>query len=179
MVQPWPERQHETSELFGVVVRTTGFLVIIYSLWNVWAGFDNIFENILQMNEGGDADLPSSLIVFCVWCPGAGVGGHLFSSWPTGLSNWLTGIRHDAARGHFFSKAADRVGSDAGTMQSKRHQRSERHAMTGIGLPPSKNLMAPFGGRQRVEKTSASRRLFKVRDRRDACPTASFRLSFG
>ena len=35
------------SELFGVVVRMIGFLVILYGLWNVWAGFENIFENIL------------------------------------------------------------------------------------------------------------------------------------
>jgi hypothetical protein len=49
------------SELFGVVVRTIGFLVILYGLWNVWAGFENIFENLLPTNESGDADLPSSL----------------------------------------------------------------------------------------------------------------------
>jgi hypothetical protein len=52
------------SELFGVVVRMIGFLVILYGLWNVWAGFENIFENLLPTNESGDADLPSSLSYF-------------------------------------------------------------------------------------------------------------------
>ena len=57
------------SELFGVVVRVTGFLVIIYSLWNVWAGFDNVFENILQMNQGSDADAPSTISYFAFGVP--------------------------------------------------------------------------------------------------------------
>ena len=57
------------SELFGVVVRTIGFLVILYGLWNVWAGFENIFENILPMNESGDGELPSSLSYFAFGVP--------------------------------------------------------------------------------------------------------------
>jgi hypothetical protein len=57
------------SDLFGVVVRVTGFLVIIYSLWNVWAAFDNVFENILQMNQGSDADAPSTISYFVFGVP--------------------------------------------------------------------------------------------------------------
>jgi hypothetical protein len=62
------------SELFGVVVRTTGFLVILYCLWNVWAGFENIFENILPVNGSGDADLPSSLSYFAFGVPALALG---------------------------------------------------------------------------------------------------------
>src|ERR1039458_9541655 len=43
-------------------------------------------------------------------------------------------------------------------------------------LFPSKETPSPFGGRPQAFETVASRRLFKVRDRRDACPTASFRI---
>ena len=44
-------------------------------------------------------------------------------------------------------------------------------------LFPSKEIPSPFGGgRPQAFETVASRRLFKVRDRRDACPTASFRI---
>ena len=43
-------------------------------------------------------------------------------------------------------------------------------------LFPSKEIPSPFGGRPQAFETVAARRLFKVRDRRDACPTASFRL---
>jgi hypothetical protein len=70
-------------ELFGVVVRTVGFLVIIYSLWNIWAGFDNVFENILQANQGGDADMPSSFSYFAFGIPGLVFGAVCFfcASW--------------------------------------------------------------------------------------------------
>lgn len=57
------------SELFGVVVRVTGFLVIIYSLWNVWAGFDNVFENILPASQGSEGDLPSTFSDFFFGIP--------------------------------------------------------------------------------------------------------------
>jgi len=59
----------KASELFGVVVRMIGFLVILYGLWNVWAGFENIFENMLPTNESGGADLPSSLSYFAFGVP--------------------------------------------------------------------------------------------------------------
>ena len=72
------------SELFGVVVRTIGFLVILYGLWNVWAGFENIFENILPTNESGDADLPSSLSYFAFGVPALALGAVCFF-----LADWI------------------------------------------------------------------------------------------
>ena len=68
----------KASELFGVVVRATGFLIIIYSLWNVWAGFDNVFENILQANQGSDAETPSSISYFVFGVPGLVLGAIFF-----------------------------------------------------------------------------------------------------
>jgi Na+-transporting NADH:ubiquinone oxidoreductase subunit NqrF len=77
------------SELFGVVVRATGFLIIIYSLWNVWAGFDNVLENILQANQGGDAEAPSSLSYFVFGVPGLALGAVLFF-----LADWIVKLAY-------------------------------------------------------------------------------------
>jgi hypothetical protein len=72
------------SELFGVVIRATGFLVILYGLWNVWAGADNVAENLLAVNQGSDAgDLPSSLSYFVFGAPALGLGAicFFFADW--------------------------------------------------------------------------------------------------
>jgi hypothetical protein len=66
------------SDIFGIFVRVTGFLVILYSLWNVWAGFDNVFENLLPSNQGGEGDLPSSLSYFVFGVPGLVFGAVCF-----------------------------------------------------------------------------------------------------
>jgi len=66
------------SDLFGIFVRATGFLIMIYSLWNVWAGFDNIFENLLQVNQGGDGDSPSTISYFAFGVPGLVFGAVCF-----------------------------------------------------------------------------------------------------
>ena len=77
------------SELFGVVVRTIGFLVILYGLWNVWAGFENIFENLLPTNENGDADLPSSLSYFVFGVPALVLGTACFF-----LADWIVKLAY-------------------------------------------------------------------------------------
>jgi hypothetical protein len=77
------------SELFGVVVRVIGFLVILYGLWNVWAGFENIFENILALNDGGDGDLPSSLSYFAFGVPTLAVGAGCFF-----LADWIVKLTY-------------------------------------------------------------------------------------
>jgi hypothetical protein len=67
------------SELFGVLIRTTGFLVILYSLWNVWAGMDNVVESFLPANQGSDAsDLPSTFSYFAFGVPAFILGAILF-----------------------------------------------------------------------------------------------------
>jgi hypothetical protein len=77
------------SELFGVIVRMIGFLVILYGLWNVWAGFENIFENILPMNESGDAGLPSSLSYFAFGVPALVLGAVCFF-----LAGWIVKLAY-------------------------------------------------------------------------------------
>jgi len=88
MVQACSENM-KASELFGVVVRTTGFLIIIYSLWNVWAGFENVFENILQVNQGSDAEMPSSLSYFVFGIPGLVLGTIFFF-----LADWIVKLAY-------------------------------------------------------------------------------------
>ena len=77
------------SELFGVVVRTIGFLVILYGLWNVWGGFENVFENILPMNANSDADLPSSLAYFAFGIPSLALGAICFF-----LADWIVKLAY-------------------------------------------------------------------------------------
>jgi hypothetical protein len=67
------------SELFGVVVRAAGFLVILYSFWNVWAGVENVLENLLPGNQASDAgDLPSSFSYFAFGVPAFVLGAIFF-----------------------------------------------------------------------------------------------------
>jgi hypothetical protein len=64
----------KSSELFGVVVRVTGFLVILYSLWHLWAGCENIMENILSLSDGSESELPSVFYYFAFGIPMLVVG---------------------------------------------------------------------------------------------------------
>ena len=45
------------SDLFGVVIRTAGFLIILYSLYDFLGGFDNFLENL--MSDGGESNSSS------------------------------------------------------------------------------------------------------------------------
>jgi hypothetical protein len=43
-----------TQELFGLFVRATGFLIIVYGLWNILGGLESIPESLLDRLSGGD-----------------------------------------------------------------------------------------------------------------------------
>jgi hypothetical protein len=77
------------SELFGVIVRTIGFLVALYGLWNVWGGFETIFENILPWNSSGESDLASSLVYFAYGVPSTVVGVLCFF-----LADWIVKLAY-------------------------------------------------------------------------------------
>ncbi len=66
------------SELFGVFVRTAGFLIVIYGLWEIWGGLDNFAENLLATAQSDSSDQPSSLSYFAFGVPSIGVGALLF-----------------------------------------------------------------------------------------------------
>ena len=82
------------TELFGVIVRVTGFLVIIYSVWNVWAGVDNVFENLLQINQGGDTETYSTFSYFAFGIPGLAFGAICFF-----LADWIVKLAYRDASG--------------------------------------------------------------------------------
>jgi hypothetical protein len=77
------------SELFGVIVRTIGFLVILYGLWNVWGGLEIIVENILPLSESGEGDLASSLVYFAFGVPSLALGAICFF-----LADWIVKLAY-------------------------------------------------------------------------------------
>jgi hypothetical protein len=77
------------SELFGLVVRATGFLIILYSLWNLWAGCEIIMENILRLSEGSESDLPSVFYCFAFGLPMLAVGAACFF-----LADWIVKLAY-------------------------------------------------------------------------------------
>lgn len=54
------------SELFGVVVRTIGFLIVIFGLWEIWGGVENLVENVFTPDS---SDQTSSLTFFADGIP--------------------------------------------------------------------------------------------------------------
>ena len=71
----------KASDIFGLVVRIVGFLLVIYGLWYVWAGVESIPESLFQRIRGGEQSQDSSLFAdftfgvptvafgaFCLFC---------------------------------------------------------------------------------------------------------------
>jgi hypothetical protein len=78
------------SELFGVFVRAAGFLMVIYGLWEVLSGMDNVFENILSASQGGDNnDQPSSVSYFVLGVPAVVLGAASFF-----LADWIVRLAY-------------------------------------------------------------------------------------
>jgi hypothetical protein len=76
------------SELFGVVIRTIGFLVILYSLYDFLGGFDNFFENLLS-GGGNDSNSASTLSYFVFGVPEFIVGVLCFF-----LADWIVKLAY-------------------------------------------------------------------------------------
>jgi len=57
------------SDLFGVVIRTVGFLTVLYSLYDIWSGFDNFFENLLSGGQDSNSGSTSTLTYFVFGVP--------------------------------------------------------------------------------------------------------------
>jgi hypothetical protein len=82
------------SELFGVFVRAAGFLIVIYGMWEIWGGFENIAENLLSAGQDDNNDQVSSLSFFAFGIPSVGVGTLCFF-----FADWIVRLayRHPAA----------------------------------------------------------------------------------
>jgi len=59
----------KASELFGVIIRTIGFLVILYSLYDFMGGFDSFFESLLQSGQDNNSASASTLSYFVFGIP--------------------------------------------------------------------------------------------------------------
>jgi hypothetical protein len=78
------------SELFGVLVRLTGFLIVIYGVWEIWGGFENTVENLLPMNQDDNADQqPSSFGYFAFGIPSVFFGAICFF-----LADWIVRLAY-------------------------------------------------------------------------------------
>ena len=66
------------SELFGVFVRLAGFLVVIYGLYEIWGGLDNVVENVIATSQEDTSDQPSSFGFFSFGIPALVMGFIVF-----------------------------------------------------------------------------------------------------
>jgi hypothetical protein len=77
------------SDIFGVAIRTIGFLTILYGLYDILGGFDNFFENLLPSNQGGDSGGASTLSYFVFGVPEFIVGVVCFF-----LADWIVKLAY-------------------------------------------------------------------------------------
>ena len=80
--QPLPQEfkigQMKASELFGVLIRLTGFLIVLYGLYEIWGGLENGVENLLPSNQGEDGEQVSVLSYFAFGIPSLMAGAVIF-----------------------------------------------------------------------------------------------------
>lgn len=77
------------SELFGVVIRTIGLLIILYSLYDFLGGFDNFIENLLAGGQDSDSGSTSTLTYFVFGVPEFISGVLLFF-----LADWIVKLAY-------------------------------------------------------------------------------------
>ena len=70
--------QMKASELFGVVVRLTGFLIVLYGLYEIWGGLENSVENLLPSNQGENGEQVSVISFFAFGVPALLLGIVIF-----------------------------------------------------------------------------------------------------
>ena len=63
------------SQLFGVLVRTAGFLIVLYGLWELWGGVENVVSNLFSSDTDSQT---SSLSYFADGIPELIVGSLVF-----------------------------------------------------------------------------------------------------
>jgi hypothetical protein len=76
-------------QLFGVVIRTIGFLVILYALYDFLGGLDTFLENLLSGGADGDSGSASTLSYFVFGVPEFIVGTLCFF-----LADWIVKLAY-------------------------------------------------------------------------------------
>ena len=79
----------KASDIFGIAIRTIGFLIILYGLYDIWGGFDNFFENLLPSNQDGESGGASTLSYFVFGIPEFVVGVLTFF-----LADWVVKLAY-------------------------------------------------------------------------------------
>ena len=77
------------SDLFGVVVRTVGLLIILYALYDFFGGFDSFCENLLSGGQDGDSGSASTLSYFVFGIPEFIVGALCFF-----VADWIVKLAY-------------------------------------------------------------------------------------
>ena len=68
----------KASELFGVLIRLTGFLIVIYGLYEIWGGLENSVENLLPSNQGENGEQVYVIAYFAFGIPAMVAGTVIF-----------------------------------------------------------------------------------------------------
>ena len=84
------------SELFGVLIRFAGLVIVLYGLYEVWGGFDNVCENLIANVKGDSSDQTSSFSYFMFGIPSLilGVLVFLFAGGIVRLGYRNPGVEH-------------------------------------------------------------------------------------
>jgi len=77
------------SDIFGVVIRSIGLVIVLYALYDFLGGFDNFFENLLSSGGGGDSSSTSTLSYFVFGVPEFIVGVLCFF-----LADWIVKLAY-------------------------------------------------------------------------------------
>jgi hypothetical protein len=77
----------KSSDIFGVVVRTVGLLVIIWSLWQILGGIDNFLENLFP--GGSDSESLPTFPYFLYGIPAFVLGTLCFF-----LADWIVKLAY-------------------------------------------------------------------------------------
>jgi hypothetical protein len=77
------------ADLFGVVIRTIGLLIIFYSLYDFLGGFDNFLESLLSGGSSSESSSNSILSYFVFGIPEFIVGVLCFF-----LADWIVRLAY-------------------------------------------------------------------------------------
>src|ERR1039458_10386248 len=66
------------TELFGVLVRFAGLVIVLYGLYEIWGGFDNVCENLISKVQGDSSGQTSSFSFFMFGIPALVLGVVVF-----------------------------------------------------------------------------------------------------
>ena len=77
------------SALFGVIIRTIGFLITLYALYDFLGGFATLVENLLSSGQDGNSGSASTLSYFVFGVPEFIVGVLCFF-----LADWIVKLAY-------------------------------------------------------------------------------------